>query len=143
MEDDFDNYDYANGFAIESMNNDDNSVMNIDVDNDCSLDSNGKVEVKSNSIGISVFLCSKSHHKKLRLALSNRVLAVLFHLDNKRVISHIISQVRKALMKDFIPYHLQTAIEEHQTAIATILHTNKPNQLCVVADGTYLFIQKI
>ncbi|CAF4718790.1 unnamed protein product [Rotaria sp. Silwood2] len=52
-------------------------------------------------------------------------------------------------MKNLLPYHLglqhinrQTAIEEHQTAIDTILHTNKFNQLCVVADATYLFIQK-
>ncbi|CAF2876294.1 unnamed protein product [Rotaria sp. Silwood2] len=99
--------------------------------------------VRSVRVALAVFLA------KLRLALSNRILAVLFHLDNKRVVSHIISQVRKALMKEFVPYHLnlqhinrQTAIEEHQTAIATILHTNKPNQLCVVADGTYIFIQK-
>ncbi|CAF3372224.1 unnamed protein product [Rotaria sp. Silwood2] len=99
--------------------------------------------VRSVRVALAVFLA------KLRLALSNRILAVLFHLDNKRVVSHIISQVRKALMKEFVPYHLnlqhinrQTAIEEHQTAIATILYTNKPNQLCVVADGTYIFIQK-
>lgn len=52
-------------------------------------------------------------------------------------------------MKDFVPHHLglkhitrETAIKQHQTAIATILHTNKPNQLCDVADTTYLFIQK-
>ncbi|CAF4370868.1 unnamed protein product [Rotaria sp. Silwood2] len=93
--------------------------------------------VRSVRVALAVFLA------KLRLALSNRILAVLFHLDNKRVVSHIISQVRKALMKEFVPYHLnlqhinrQTAIEEHQTAIATILYTNKPNQLCV--DGYIL-----
>ncbi|CAM4837948.1 unnamed protein product [Rotaria magnacalcarata] len=86
---------------------------------------------------------------KLRLGLSNRVLAVLFNLENKRVVSRINNQVRKGLMEDFVPYHLglkhitrETAIEQHQTAIATILHTNKPNQLCVIADSTYLFIQK-
>ncbi|CAF4742099.1 unnamed protein product, partial [Rotaria sp. Silwood2] len=61
MEGDFDNYDYVNGFAIEPMNNDDNSVMNIDVDNDWSIDSNGNAEVQSNSISIPVFRCSKSH----------------------------------------------------------------------------------
>jgi hypothetical protein len=83
------------------------------------------------------------------LGLSNRVLAVLFQLNNRRVVSYIIGQVRKALMKDFVPFHLdfqyidhQVAINQHQTAIATILHTTKPNQLCVVADATYLFIQK-
>ena len=83
------------------------------------------------------------------MGLSNRVLAVLFHLNNKRVVSHIIGQVLTALMKDFVPFHLGlqninhlVAIDQHQTAIATILHTSNPNQLCVVADATYLFIQK-
>jgi hypothetical protein len=52
-------------------------------------------------------------------------------------------------MKDFVPLHLgfqhidhQSAIEHHQTVTATILHTVKPDQLCIVADSTYLFIQK-
>ncbi len=99
--------------------------------------------VRSIRVAVALFLM------KMRLALSNRVLAVLFHLNNKRVVSHVIDQVRKALMKDFVPLYLgfqhidhQVAIDQHQTAIATILHTTKPHQLCVVADGTYIFIQK-
>ena len=99
--------------------------------------------VRSVRVAVPVFLT------KLRLGLSNRVLAVLFNLENKRVVFHINNQVRKALMKSFIPYHLglkhitrETAIEQHQTAITAILHTNKSNQLCVIADTTYLFIQK-
>ena len=31
--------------------------------------------------------------------------------------------------------------KQHQTTIATFLRTNKPNQLCIVTDATYLFIQ--
>lgn len=99
--------------------------------------------IRSVRVAVAVFLM------KMRLGLSNRVLAVLFHLNNKRVVSHIVGQVRTALMKDFVPFHLgfqhidhQVAIDQHQTAIATILHTTRPHQLCVVADGTYLFIQK-
>ncbi len=98
---------------------------------------------RSVRVAVAIFLI------KMRLALSNRVLAVLFHLNNKRIVSHIISQVRTALVKDFVPLHLgfqhidhQAAIDQHQTVTATILHTTKPNQLCVVADSTYLFIQK-
>ena len=99
--------------------------------------------VRSVRVAVAVFLA------KLRLGLSNRVLPVLFNLENKRVVSHINNQVRKALMKSFVPYHLdlkhitrETAIEQHQIAIAAIFHTNKPNQLCVIADTTYLFIKK-
>ncbi|CAF4152557.1 unnamed protein product, partial [Rotaria magnacalcarata] len=72
--------------------------------------------VRSVRVTVAVFLA------KLRLALSNRVLAALFHLDNERVVSHIVRQVRTALMKDFVPFHLglqhinrQTAIEQYQT----------------------------
>jgi hypothetical protein len=100
-------------------------------------------QIRSIRVAVAVFLM------KMRLGLSNQVLAILFHINNKGVVSHIIDQVRKALIKDFVPLHLgfqhidhQVAIDQHQTAIATILHTNKPHQLCVVADTTYLFIQK-
>jgi hypothetical protein len=100
-------------------------------------------QTRSIRVAVAIFLA------KMRLSLSNRVLAVLFRLKGKRTVSHIISQVRIALMKHFVPSHLglhhidrATAIDQHQTAIATILHTTKPQQLCVVADSTYLFIQK-
>ena len=99
--------------------------------------------VRSVDVAVAVFVA------KLRLGLSNRVLAVLFNCENKRGVSDINNPVRKALMKDFDPYNLglkhitrETAIEQHQTAIAAILHTNKPNQLCIIADTTYFFIQK-
>jgi hypothetical protein len=43
--------------------------------------------IRSIRVAVAVFLT------KLRLALSNRVLAVLFHLDNKRVVSHITTTI--------------------------------------------------
>jgi hypothetical protein len=86
---------------------------------------------------------------KMRLGLSNSVLAVLFHLKDKRIIAHIINQVRNALKKSFVSNNLgfqhidrQTAINEHQSAIATTLLTNKPNQMILVADATYLRCEK-
>lgn len=52
-------------------------------------------------------------------------------------------------MKDFTPHHLglqhidrQAVLDHHQTAIATELFTTNPNQLCIIMDGTYLYIQK-
>ena len=56
--------------------------------------------VRSVRVAVAVFLA------KLYLRLSNRVLAVLVNLENKRVVSHINNQVRKALMKNFVPYRL-------------------------------------
>ena len=100
--------------------------------------------IRSIRVAVAIFLM------KMRLSLSDRVLAVLFHLNNKHIVSHIVTQVHKALMNEFVPLHLglrhidhQLTIDQHQTSIATILHTSKPDQLCVVADGTYLFIQKL
>jgi hypothetical protein len=86
---------------------------------------------------------------KMRLGLSNSVLAVLFHLKGKRIISQIINQVRNALKKSFVDENLgfqhidrQTAINEHQSTIATKLLTDKPNQMILVADATYLRCEK-
>ena len=100
-------------------------------------------KIRSIRVAVAIYLM------KMRFSLSNRVSVVLFHLNNKRVVSHIIGQVRKVLMKDFVPLHLglqhidhQVAIDQYQTGVATILHTIKPHQLCVVVDATYLFIQK-
>ena len=67
--------------------------------------------VRSVRVAVAVFLA------KLRLGLSNRVLAVLFNLENKRVVSHINNQVRKALMKSFVPYHLGLKHITRETAI--------------------------
>ena len=52
-------------------------------------------------------------------------------------------------MKDFTPHHIdlqhidrQTVLNNHQTAITTELFTTSPNQVCMVMDGTYLYIEK-
>ena len=61
---------------------------------------------------------------KIRLALSNRVLVVLFRLNNRRVVFHSGGHICKALMQGFVPLHLglqyidhQAAIDQHQTGI--------------------------
>ncbi|CAF4614113.1 unnamed protein product [Rotaria socialis] len=109
----------------------------------------GTVSLMRNSHTRSIRTAVAIFLAKMRLPLSNQLLAILFHIENKRNVSHIISQLRIALMKDFVPAHLGlhhidrvTAINQHQTTFATILHTKKPQQLCVVVDSTYLFIQK-
>lgn len=99
--------------------------------------------VRSVRVALAVFLV------KMRLGVSNRVLATLFHLKNKRVVSRIVHEVTKALLKDFVPYHLgfqhierETILQRHQTDIASQLMTNKKDQVIVVMDGTYLYVQK-
>jgi hypothetical protein len=99
--------------------------------------------MRSIRVAIAVF-CAK-----MRLGLSNEVLATLFHIQNKRAVSRIVHQVTDALLKNFVPKHLgfehigrQTVLEHHQTAIANVLLTDADQQVVVVMDGTYLFIQK-
>ena len=99
--------------------------------------------IRSVRTALAVFLV------KILLGLRNRVLASLFHLKHKRTISRIIHSIRLALMKHFTQHHLglqhidrQTVIDHHQTSIASELFTTTPNQLCILMDGTYIYIQK-
>ena len=87
--------------------------------------------------------------EKVRLGFSNRVLVCLFRLTSKRSVSHICHQVRVALMQDFVPNHVgfqhvsrETILAQHQTVVATELLTNGPDQIVLIADGTYFFCQK-
>ena len=85
---------------------------------------------------------------KIWLGFSNRVLASLFHLENKRTVSHTIHSVRLTLMKHCTHHHLdlqlidrQTVIDRHQMSVASELFTTAPNQLCISMNGTYIYIQ--
>ena len=99
--------------------------------------------IRSIRVAIAVF-CAK-----MRLGLSNNILATLFHIQDKRTVSRIVHQVTDALLKHFVPHHLgfqhisrQTVLEQHQTAIANVLLTDNDQQVVVVMDGTYLYVQK-
>ena len=85
----------------------------------------------------------------MHLGLSNKVLASLFHLRNKCPISRIVHNTAEALLKDFVPYHLgfqhidrKTVLENHQTSLASQLMAHGDDQVIVVMDATYLFVQK-
>ena len=85
---------------------------------------------------------------KLRLDLSNSVLASMLGIDNKRKVSDIIHSARMALMKFFVPHYLglkhitrQEVIQKHTSNIATQLLTENRNPCILVLDGTYLYIQ--
>lgn len=43
---------------------------------------------------------------KMRLGVSNDVLATIFHIHEKRAVSKIIHQVTDALINDFAPAHI-------------------------------------
>jgi hypothetical protein len=92
---------------------------------------------------IGIYLC------KLRLGLSNRLLASMFQLPDKRAVSRIIDSARQAILKSFVPYNLgfghvkrQDVIERHTTTIARELMCGGSSDTAVVViDGTYIYIQ--
>lgn len=92
---------------------------------------------------VGIYLC------KLRLGLSNSLLAIMFQLPDKRVVSRVINSARKALVEDFVPYNLgfghvtrQELIERHTTTIARELMCGGGDDTAIVViDGTYIYIQ--
>ncbi|CAF4041398.1 unnamed protein product [Rotaria sp. Silwood1] len=134
-------FDFDNNASL-----DDTAYYNItDQFNDLleQIQSMRKSKIRSIRVALAVFLAN------FRLSLSNRILATMFCLKDKRTVAHIINQVRQALKLNFVPHHIglnhinrQSVIDHHQTAVATALLAKNSNQLCIVMDGTYLRIQK-
>ncbi|XP_061173716.1 uncharacterized protein LOC133182559 [Saccostrea echinata] len=87
---------------------------------------------------------------KLRSALSNKMLAVLFGMTKFQVLRAIVS-ARTALMRDFVPYNLgfrhitrDEVIQYHTRDLARNLLTDDitSNPAILVLDGTYVYIQR-
>ena len=86
---------------------------------------------------------------KMRLGVSNDVSATMFHIYDKRAVSRIIHQVPNALINDFAPAHIEfghisrhSVLEHHQTTFANALFTDDNQQVVVVMDRTYFYLQK-
>ena len=92
---------------------------------------------------LAILLC------KLRLGLSNSLLAVLFQLPDKRAVSRSLESARNALMSEFVPKNLgfnhitrHEIIHQHTSTIARQLTcADEPDTAIVVIDGTYIYIQ--
>lgn len=92
---------------------------------------------------IGIYLC------KLRLGLSNRLLACMFQLPDKKAVSRIIHSARQAILKSFVPYNLgfghvtrQDVIDRHTTTIAReLMCEGASSTAIIVIDGTYIYIQ--
>ena len=85
---------------------------------------------------------------KLKLGLSDPILASMAGTDGKRQTSRIISSARVALAQHFVPCYLglahltrQDVINKHTSPIASRLLTEGRNPCILVLDGTYLYIQ--
>ena len=87
---------------------------------------------------------------KLRLGLSNQILATLFCLPNKRAVSRIVDSARTALMEHFVPNYLGFGhlsrcdlIDTHTRPLAKCLFAQPgEDKAIIILDGTYLYVQK-
>ncbi|CAF1625042.1 unnamed protein product [Rotaria magnacalcarata] len=102
-----------------------------------------------NSSARSIRIALAIYLTKLRQGISNSVLATIFRLGDKRLVSHILQQVRQHLKSNFVSQHLgfiditrEEVLTHHQTTIANKLLTSQSDQVCVAIDGTYMYIQK-
>ncbi|CAF1556584.1 unnamed protein product [Rotaria magnacalcarata] len=86
---------------------------------------------------------------KLRLGLSNDVLATLFGFRNRRDVGHVLDSARKALIKCFVPKHLgfnhnsrEDVITNHTRPLAKRILADGEDKAILILDGTYIYIQK-
>ena len=87
---------------------------------------------------------------KLRLGLSNQILATFFCLPNKRAVSRIVDSACTALMEHFVLKYLgfghlsrRDLIDSHTRSLAKRLFTQAGgDKAIVILDGTYLYVQK-
>jgi hypothetical protein len=86
---------------------------------------------------------------KLKLGLSNSVLASLVGIRDKRQMSRIIASARMALAKHFVPHYLGLAhltreevLSHHTSPIASGLLSEGGKHCILVLDGTYLYIYR-
>ena len=99
--------------------------------------------IRSIRVALAVFLV------KMRLGVSNRVLGSIFRLKNKHAVPRIVHEVAEALSKDFVPYNLgfqhierDIVLRYHQTSVASQLMADRDDQLIIVMDSKYLYLQK-
>ncbi|CAF4399836.1 unnamed protein product [Rotaria socialis] len=93
---------------------------------------------------VDIYLC------KLRLGISNRLLACMFQIADKQTVSRIINSARQAIVKSFVPDNLgfghvtrEDVIGRHTAAIARELMCggDSTDTTIIIIDGAYLYIQ--
>ena len=86
---------------------------------------------------------------KFPLSSSNKLLAVLSELLNKRTVSRVLESATSVLMSEFVPYNLEFSyiscrevINRHTTSIAKRLMCGNDNDTAVIIiNSTYIYIQ--
>lgn len=85
---------------------------------------------------------------KLKSGMSNKLLSTIFRISRSSI-RRALATVRQALMRSFVPLYLglesvtrEEIIKSHTRALAKTLFDVGENELILVLDGTYIYIQK-
>ena len=86
---------------------------------------------------------------KLRLGLSNRLLAISFQTADKKIISRALESARTALLNRFVIYHLglshitrRQIIDQHTSTISRqLMCGDEFDNVIIVADETYIILK--
>ena len=125
---------------LTSLSKDDFNEL-IEIVSSASIHNSSNRSIKT---AIDIYLC------KLCLGLSNRLLAYMFQLTDKRIVSKTINSARQAISKNSVPYNLgfkhvtrQDVVDSRTTIIARQLmcDDDASNTAIVVTDGTYVYVQ--
>ena len=86
---------------------------------------------------------------KLRLGISNQVLATLFSFPDKRTVARTVHSAPKALVGHFFPRFLdfehisrKEVVNIHTRSLAAELLADQPGRAILILDGTYIYCQK-
>ena len=86
---------------------------------------------------------------KLRLGISNQVLATLFSFPDRRTVARTIHSARKALAGHFVPRFLdfehvsrEEVVNMHTRPLAAELLADQLDRGILILDGTYIYCQK-
>jgi len=85
---------------------------------------------------------------KLRLQISQRIIAFLFDIKHQSIVSDCIRDVLTALMEDFVPKHLGYSHVKREDLQSTHMSRyfrrilNVPeDSLVTILDGTYIYVE--
>jgi hypothetical protein len=85
----------------------------------------------------------------MKTGLSHEMISHIFGVEDRISVTHFLTEARDALTRHFVPKYLglshktkQDLVENYSSKLASELLSNKPGELLVIFDGTYIYCQK-
>lgn len=84
----------------------------------------------------------------LKSGIQQTLISTIFDLNSRQKVSDYCAQLRISLIKDFVPIYLgsnhlsREEFLQKNTIFSKSLFNMTDDQLCIIADGTYIYCQK-